>query len=138
LTAPPIPLTINVPNDVPTIPPHSSTTDDYYSLFDPAARGRTNKEIRIQNQNETQNSHIGDIMSEKPDGTTRIYVQNINGINLRDKGFQFKEICEDMQLIQANIRGEVLSNTTWIQPNMMCDPRATALPNKHSNIRHSK
>ena len=81
-----------------------------YSIFDPLGPSSINKETRIRKNNELNNTHVGDILSKKPDTTTRLYSQNQNGCNLKDKGYQFKELCEDTLLIQADIRSIIEHN----------------------------
>jgi hypothetical protein len=50
-----------------------------------------------------ENTHWGDILTEKSHNLTRIYSQNVNGIQLEDDGGQFKEICTIHQEVQADI-----------------------------------
>jgi hypothetical protein len=93
-----------------------------YSLFDPLSRGRNNKTHRTRQKNELHNTHVGDVLAEKTDTTTRCYSQNQNGVNLKDKGHQFKEICEDTLLIQADIRSMIEHNldTTNMHVRQTC------------------
>ena len=60
-----------------------------------------------QNSTDTslrENNPWGDqITTEKPEETTRIYCQNVNGIRLEKDGGQFKELCSIHQEVQADI-----------------------------------
>jgi hypothetical protein len=93
-----------------------------YSIFAPSEPTSNLTEHQQQQKNEIANTSIGDILSEKPDGITRCYAQNQNGVNLRDNGHQFKEICEDTRLIQADLRGLIEHNldTTNLEVRQTC------------------
>jgi hypothetical protein len=128
----PVPIEISIPNTPPNVPASTTNTSataktttqtdpQVYSLFNPQ-QGRSTKEHRIRKHNEINNTHVGDILSEKSDTTTRIFAQNQNGCNLRDKGYQFKEICEDTLLIQADLRAIIEHNldTTNMDVRQTC------------------
>ncbi|KAI2491614.1 hypothetical protein MHU86_22931 [Fragilaria crotonensis] len=54
-------------------------------------------------QNQKENKHWGDVLTEKTEGVTRIYSQNVNGINLDRRGGKFNAICELLREIQGDI-----------------------------------
>jgi hypothetical protein len=56
------------------------------------------------NQEYSNNDFIGDIMDEnKADDTTRIYVQNLNGIKWDRDGGTWPSICDSLSAIHADI-----------------------------------
>jgi exonuclease III len=65
----------------------------------------TPKEKRNIRSNETDNDSKGDNLQHKDPDTFRPEFGNENGINLAQQGAQFKELCEDQKLIQADYRG---------------------------------
>jgi hypothetical protein len=87
-----------------------TTNQTSYSIFTAPTPGYTHKENLQQQQNELQNAHVGDILAKKPEHISRVYVQNQHGINIKNNGHQFKELCEDTRLIQADLRGIVEHN----------------------------
>jgi hypothetical protein len=73
-------------------------------------RNRENKQNRQEQQelimtvqNQRINNPWGDELREKPDGITRIYSINVNGINIDRRGGKFNSICAAMKEIQGDI-----------------------------------
>ena len=62
--------------------------------------------------NPDSHEYIGDVMPEpKPDTSTRIYFQNLNGVSWDSDGGRWPYVCEVMATIQADISCFVETNT---------------------------
>jgi hypothetical protein len=59
--------------------------------------------IAIMQTNLTQNTPWGNKLQEKEDDILRIYAQNVNGIKLDADGGQYKEICDLVKEVKADI-----------------------------------
>ena len=57
----------------------------------------------MNTENQRSNNAWGDQLSEKQPGTTRVYIQNVNGFNLDGRGGQFDQFCTTHQEVQADI-----------------------------------
>ena len=54
--------------------------------------------------NYTPSEFIGDPMNETPlENTTRIYIQNLNGLSWNKDGGKWPYVCDVMETIQADI-----------------------------------
>ena len=64
---------------------------------------RQEQENFIIEQNLKQNNNWGDYLSKKPPNTIRIYIQNINGLNIEDIEGNFDNMAQHMHEAQADI-----------------------------------
>jgi exonuclease III len=62
-----------------------------------------NTTISLSEENLRANNHWGDALAEKGESTTRIYIQNVNGVKLHRDGGQFSELCSIVKETQADI-----------------------------------
>ena len=53
--------------------------------------------------NSRDNSPWGDVISEKQHDTTRIYVMNLNGLQLDERGGKFDTVCRALKEVQADV-----------------------------------
>jgi exonuclease III len=81
----------------------ASTTTDHNDNPTHSARP-SNSIITLSTLNMQNNTHWGDqINQQKPENTTRIYCQNVNGFKLDKEGGQYSIFCKIHQEIQADI-----------------------------------
>jgi exonuclease III len=59
--------------------------------------------IKLNMENLVSNQPWGDILQEKPTGTTRIYSQNVNGLQYQKDGGQYLELCQITKEVQADV-----------------------------------
>jgi hypothetical protein len=64
---------------------------------------RQYKTLKLNMENLITNQPWGDTMQEKTPGTTRIYSQNVNGLQYQKDGGQYLEICQIAKEVQADI-----------------------------------
>lgn len=64
---------------------------------------QSNRTLYITEENQKENCHFYDIMGEKPDSVTRLYFQNVNGLQMDTVGGDFSEVCHTANEIQADI-----------------------------------
>lgn len=57
----------------------------------------------LTRKNQRENVPWGDILAEKPVNTTRVYVQNVNGLSFDSRGGQLNDVCKVIQETQADI-----------------------------------
>jgi hypothetical protein len=62
-----------------------------------------NREIQLSTTNQCNNTHWGDKMEIKSDGTLRVYAANVNGFTLDRRGGQFDMYCTALQEVQADV-----------------------------------
>lgn len=75
---------------------HPTHYKDYTEIY---------KEIDHHEDSNTKrtNPSVGDQMSKKPANTTRIYAQNINGMDIDKSGGHLPGICIDIEQTQTDI-----------------------------------
>jgi hypothetical protein len=59
--------------------------------------------IKLNMENLVSNQPWGDILTEKATGTTRIYSQNVNGLQYQKDGGQYLELCQIAKEVQADV-----------------------------------
>ena len=74
----------------------NNTTDTHHHLA-PIRSTALNK------QNSTENIPWGDVLCEKQPETTRIYVVNLNGLQLDARGGKFDTVCRVLKEVQADV-----------------------------------
>ncbi|KAI2510607.1 hypothetical protein MHU86_3718 [Fragilaria crotonensis] len=57
----------------------------------------------LTRKNQQENVPWGDILAEKPVNTTRVYVQNVNGLSFDSRGGQLNDVCKVIQETQVDI-----------------------------------
>ena len=62
-----------------------------------------NRPLVLTTENQITNKPWGDILTEKPDGVTRLFSLNVNGLSLDQRGGQFDELCQLTKEVQADI-----------------------------------
>jgi len=99
--------------------------------------GRQNRES-AETDNTTENhgnDELGDLLEEdKPEGITRLYFQNLNGLKWDKKGGTWPMVCQAMTTIQADITcfAEVNQDTSQLAVRH----RIQAIATKH--FKHHK
>ena len=63
----------------------------------------THRPLVLTTENQLANQPWGDMLQAKPDGATRLFAMNVNGISLDQRGGQFDEICQLTKEVQADI-----------------------------------
>ena len=66
-------------------------------------RGAERRLVVLSSENQNQNKPWGDQLSPKPDGITRIFSMNVNGLSLDRRGGRFDELCRTTKEVQADI-----------------------------------
>lgn len=64
---------------------------------------RQHKTLSLNMENLTSNHAWGDILQQKTTGTTRIYSQNVNGLQYQKDGGQYLEFCQVAKEVQADV-----------------------------------
>jgi hypothetical protein len=77
--------------------PNTATQSDHTIL------GKRSKTISLTQENLRTNTPWGDTLQDKTNNTTRLYIQNVNGIKLHQDGGQFDELCTIFKEVQADI-----------------------------------
>ena len=97
---------------------------------------QTQVEARINQTPRDENFYIGDVLSlPKAENTTRIYFQNVNGINLCHRG-TWMDTCEHFRDMQVDVALVVEHKLDTTQPNVMKrlheEPRRIFEPGSYS------
>ena len=64
---------------------------------------QTQKTIAITQDNLTKNTPWGDEIQDKETDIIRIYAQNLNGMKIQLDGGHYKEICEMVKEVKADV-----------------------------------
>ena len=88
------------PRRQPTQTPYYETSPTTNNASTQQSRTR---QIAISPENLISNSPWGDEIKEKDINTLRIYAQNLNGLRIEKDGGQYKEICEMIKEVKADI-----------------------------------
>jgi hypothetical protein len=59
--------------------------------------------IKLTKDNLAKNLPWGDTLQNKADNVTRIYIQNVNGIQIQKDGGQFDVLCKIVKEVQADV-----------------------------------
>jgi hypothetical protein len=59
--------------------------------------------IILSRRNARTNNHWGDPLLQKPEGCTRIYAANVNGLQIDQRGGQYDDICKTTKEVDADI-----------------------------------
>jgi hypothetical protein len=124
LPNPPTPTTTSSPI------PQATTNQTSYSIFNAPTPGYTHKENLQQQQNELQNAHAGDILAKKTEHISRVYVQNQNGINIKNNGHNSKNCA--MTRDSSKLTFAASSNTILTRPTLKYAGHAQTSLSKHS------
>ena len=73
------------------------------SSYHHTSQTRTQQSIAITQANLTHNTPWGDEIQDKATDTIRIYAQNLNGMKIQLDGGQYKEMCEIVKEVKADI-----------------------------------
>ena len=75
------------------------TTADTHTISpDPVWRS-----THLTSLNLRKNEPFGDVMTQKEDGTFRIWGQNFNGLHIDESGSDFMELCDEAATMQADL-----------------------------------
>ena len=66
-------------------------------------RHNTSGTIKLTQDNLAKNLPWGDTLQNKADNVTRIYIQNVNGIQIQKDGGQFDVLCKIVKEVQADV-----------------------------------
>jgi hypothetical protein len=80
-----------------------TATDQTNTTKNQPSQTQTQKTIIITQDNLTKNTPWGDEIQDKDTDIIRIYAQNLNGMKIQLDGCNYKEVCEMVKEVKADI-----------------------------------
>ena len=92
------------PSAIPTSLERAQTL--WRQLFSTSAPTASPSDVRpttLNTSNSRTNEPWGDLLQDKPDDVTRVYVTNLNGLQLDARGGKFDTVCRIIREIKADV-----------------------------------